>query len=210
MALRKGRKEFNYFEGFCEVGKIASEAADYLKKTMKTFDAEKIHTYADAMHKFENDADAQRHELCSNLAHEFMPPIEREDISLLSQELDNIVDSVEDVMRKMYMFNIREIRSEAIEFAELASEICEVFYKLLKEFPNFKKSKTIRDYIIEINTLENKGDKLHAKSIRRLFKEVISPSDQLGWTMIFESLEKSIDACEGAADIIDGIITKNT
>lgn len=210
MSIFNRKKEFDYFGNFCEVGEIASQAADYLYEAFKAFDKEAISTYTEVMHKYENDADMKKHVLCRSLAHEFMPPIEREDISLLSQELDNIVDSVEDVIRKIYMFNIKEIREEAIEFCKLIADACQVFNQLLREFTNFKKSKEIHNYVIEINTIENAGDKLHAESIRRLFLENIAPNEQLAWTMIFESLEISIDACETAADFIDSIITKNT
>lgn len=206
----KNSKEYNYFESFCQVGKTSANAAVFLNETLNNFNSENINEYADKMHCFENEADAKRHELCKKLAYEFMPPIEREDISVLSQELDNIVDSVEDVMRKIYMLNIKTIRSEALEFSLLIMQSCNLFEKLLTEFANFKKSKTIHDYIIEINTLENKGDKLHSDTMRRLFTEEISATEQLSWTMIFQTMEDSLDVCETAADIIDSIITKNT
>ncbi len=210
MSILNRKKEFDYFGNFCEVGEIAGQAAEYLYEALVLFDPESISTYAEIMHKYENDADLKKHILCQSLAHEFMPPIEREDISQLSQELDNIVDSVEDVIRKIYMFNIKEIRDQAVEFAKLVADACRLFNKLLAEFSNFKKSKEIHKYVVEINTLENAGDKLHAESVRRLFLEDITPGEQLAWTMIFESLEISIDACENAADLIDSIITKNT
>lgn len=210
MGFVNKKKEFDYFNCFCSVGEIANEASETLHSITQSFDVSKIDEYSEVMHKFENDADTKKHELCNNLAHEFMPPIEREDISLLAQELDNIVDSVEDVMRRMYMFNIQKIRTDAIEFAKLINDASNVFYNLLLEFPHFKKSKKLHDLIIEINTIENKGDKLHAESIRSLFQESENPSDQLAWTKIFESMENSIDSIERAADIIDSVVTKNT
>lgn len=210
MGILNRKKEFDYFGNFCEVGEIASQAADYLYGALLSFDKESIGTYTEIMHQYENDADLKKHILCRSLAHEFMPPIEREDISQLSQELDNIVDAVEDVIRKIYIFNIESIRDQAVEFTKLIADACKLFDKLLKEFSNFKKSKEIHHYVVEINTIENAGDKLHAESVRRLFLEDITPSEQLAWTMIFESLEISIDACENAADLIESIIIKNT
>ncbi len=210
MGMLRRKKEFDYFGNFCEVGKIADQAADYLHEALRTFDKNQLGNYTEIMHRYENDADLKKHVLCRSLAHEFMPPIEREDISLLSQELDNIVDSVEDVMQKIYMFNITKIRPQATEFSKLIADACKVFNQLLEEFSNFKKSKEIHGYVVEINTIENAGDRLHAESVRSLFVEDIAPGEQLAWTMIFESLENSIDACENAADLIDSIITKNT
>lgn len=210
MGMLNRKKEFDYFGNFCEVGEIATQAADYLYQALLLFDPESIESYTEIMHRYENDADLKKHILCRSLAHEFMPPIEREDISQLSQGLDNIVDSVEDVIRKIYMFNIKEIREEALEFSKLIADACRSFNEFLREFSNFKKSKEIHRYVVEINTLENAGDKLHAESMRRLFLEDMNPSEQLAWTMIFESLEISIDACESAADLIESIVTKNT
>ncbi len=208
--LKIRTKEFNYFECFCEVAKIADDSASYLNQAILDFDVSRIPEHAENMHKLENAADIKKHELTKKLAHEFITPIEREDIATLSQQLDNIVDTVEDVMRRIYMFNVTALRPEAIEFSQLIARSCTMFSKLMDEFPNFKKSKTINDLIIEINTLENKGDKLHADSLRRLFLEPAAPDERLVWMMIFDSLESSLDACENAADLIESIIMKNT
>ena len=210
MSFMRHKQEYDYFDSFCQVGKLASDSAEYLHGAITSFEVDKINTYVEEMHQLEHAADSKRHELGNQLAREFMPPIEREDISTLSQQLDNVVDSVEDIIRKIYMFNIDEMRSEALEFSKLLLDTCAVFYKLLQEFSNFKKSKMIQQYIIEINTLENKGDKLHTDSIRRLFTDTVSPHALLAWTVIFDAMENALDACENAADIIDSTITKNT
>lgn len=209
--MRKSKKKgFNYFECFYEVAKIADDCASYLHRALSEFEVSQIPEHTENMHKLENAADMKKHELIKNLAHEFITPIEREDIATLSQQLDNIVDTVEDVMRRIYMFNVTALRPEAVEFSQLIARSCTMFCQLIKEFPNFKKSKTIHDLIIEINTLENKGDKLHAESLRRLFTEPAAPDERLVWMMIFDSLESSVDACENAADLIESIIMKNT
>ena len=80
------------------------------------------------------------------------------------RKLDNIVDAIDDVMRRIYMFNVTALRPEALEFADLIVQCCEAFEKLVEEFRCFKKSKVINQYIIEVNNIENKGDRLHADS----------------------------------------------
>jgi len=210
MGILNRKKEYDYFGNFLCCAKSASEAALYLCQAFENFDAEQVAGHVTNMHKIENDADMEKHEMIRNLAQEFITPIEREDIAALSQELDNIVDAVEDVMRRVYMFNVTSLRPEALEFTKLIVHCCEAFEKLVEEFRCFKKSKIISEYIIEVNTLENKGDKLHADSLRRLFTEETSTDDRLVWTTIFEALEACLDACENAADIIEGVVMKNT
>lgn len=210
MSLGNKKKNYDYFQCFLEVSNIASKSAAYLNQVLLNYDAAEVLKHVETMHELENSADIKRHELCSHLVHEFMTPIEREDISLLSQELDNIIDSVEDVMRRLYMFNVKEIRHEAIEFIILIDKSCLAFSKLFEDFSNFKKSKIIHDCIVEVNTLENQGDRLHVESMRRLFSEPALNNDQMVWSIIFDSLENCLDVCEKAADIIEEIITKNT
>lgn len=210
MGMLNHKKEYDYFGCFCEVAKLANESAAYLNRSLEHFNYKDLPDYVKNMHQLENAADAKKHELTSCLAHEFIAPIEREDIATLSQELDNVVDVVEDVMRRIYMFNVVKLRREAVDFSRLIADCYSSFEKLLIEFANFRKSKVIKDYIIEINTLENKGDKLHADSFRRLFIEDATPDERIVWMMIFDSLESSLDACENTADIIESIIMKNT
>lgn len=210
MGILSRKKEYDYFGNFLCCAKSGVEAACYLQEAFQNFDVEKVPMHVERMHKIENDADMEKHEMIRNLAQEFITPIEREDIAALSQELDNIVDAIEDVMRRIYMFNVKSLRPEALEFSALIVDCCQAFEKLVEDFRCFKKSKTINEHIITVNTVENRGDRLHADSLRRLFTEESSTDEKLVWTTIFEALEACLDACENAADIIEGVVMKNT
>lgn len=210
MSLWNEREEYDYFAGFVRCAHFASAAATYLHSVLSGFDAKKLPAQVEAMHKIENDADSEKHVMMGKLAHEFMTPIEREDIAALSQELDNVVDSVEDVARRMYMFNVTELREETLQFTQLIVECCNKLELMVKEFRNFKKSKTIPQLLIEVNTLESQGDHLHAEALRRLFTEAADTRTQLVWMTLFEAMEECLDACENAADLIESVIMKNT
>ncbi|MEG2634336.1 MAG: DUF47 family protein, partial [Oscillospiraceae bacterium] len=177
----KAKDEFNYFDCFLQIAQSATSSAHYLNDAFMNFDVTSVSSHVEAMHKIENDADTLKHELTRRLARDFITPIELEDIAALAQELDNIVDAIEDVMRRVYMFNVPTLRKEAIDFTDLIVRCCEAFEKVVCEFRNFKKSKTMSSYIIEVNTLESTGDKLHAESIRRLFTENAEPKTMLIW-----------------------------
>lgn len=206
----KRKHNYDYFEGFCRSAAYATEAAAYLQKALTEFDTEKLPTYMDEMHRIENDADSCKHEMTEHLAHEFIPPIELEDISALAMEMDNIVDAIEDVMLHLYFYNVTSLREETVAFTNLIVRCCDIFSEVVQEFRNFKKSKTINASIILVNTLESEGDKLHAKAMRRLFTEDVDTRTLLVWSTMFESMEACVDACENAADIIEGVIMKNT
>lgn len=203
-------KEYDYFEYLLKCSETANKAAEYLHGALSDFDLKRLEAQAAEMHLIENDADMLKHEMLKHLAHEFMTPIEREDIVALSQQLDDVVDAIEDVLSRVYMLNIKFIRPETLAFTELIVKCCKALARAIKEFRNFKKSKYVLERIIEVNSIESEGDKLYAKCMRKLFEEEGSMRDTVVWMTMFECLEACLDACEDAADIIESVIMKNT
>ena len=210
MGLFTKKDEYNYFECFLNFARAASKSAKCLDETFNRFDVAIVPERVAEMHEIENDADNLKHEMMSRLAHEFIPPIELEDIAALGGELDNVIDAIEDVIRRIYMFDVRELRDEALEFTELIVRCCEVFEEVVTEFADFKKSKTIHERIIQVNTLESDGDRVHERALRRLFTEGADTRTLLVWMNLFESLESCLDAIENAADVIESVVMKNT
>jgi len=81
---------------------------------------------------------------------------------------------------------------------------------LLEEFSNFKKSKKLKELIININHIEEEGDAMHIKSMHNLHKYTSDPIQIIAWREIFDLFEKSYDACEDVADIVESITIGNT
>ena len=115
----------------------------------------------------EHAADLEKHKLMEQLTKEFITPIEREDIILLFQQIDDVTDCIEDVARKLYMYNVTSIRPEMTEFAEIIHQCCVVTKDALSEMPRFQKSETLKTHIIRVNELEEAGDRLHFSAMRR-------------------------------------------
>ena len=207
---RKNKKDYNYFEYFREVGGIMIEAAELLKKTICEFDHAMFPDKMDEIHEIEHRADSVKHSMIERLAHEFITPIEREDIVELSQYIDDVVDCIDDVARCIYMYNVTTLREETAEFCEIIAKSCASLGRAIDEFENFKTTKTLGDIIMEINKLEGEGDVLHAKSIRKLYSDGSSDREAIIWTNIFEDLEKCVDATEHCSRTIESVLMKNT
>jgi uncharacterized protein Yka (UPF0111/DUF47 family) len=80
----------------------------------------------------------------------------------------------------------------------------------MDEFPNFKKSETLMQHIITLNTLEEEGDRLYMAAMRRLHTQTTDPVEIIAWREVYEFLEKCCDACEHAADVVESVVMKNT
>lgn len=210
MAKDGKNRDFDYFEYFNSCADYICRAAEYLDDSIRHFQHETFFDRVGIMHKIENDADSGKHTMMTRLAHEFLPPIEREDIIALSGELDNVVDMIDDVMLRIYMFNAVRILPGAEEFTGLIVKTAHKLKETVAEFKNFKNSKSIRDKIVAVNTMESDGDALHARCLHELFSSDTGAKELMVWTFIFDELEDCLDAAEHVVDIIETVIMKNS
>lgn len=201
---------YNYFDAFAKLSKYSYELAVFLHNNLSNFEAKKITEKVTAAHEIEHTADLAKHEIMNRLVKEFLPPIEREDITSLTQEIDDVTDSIEDVLIYIDMFNIQTIRPEVLKFTELLVTCTKAMDEMLEEFKNWKNSKLLREKVIEINHLEEVGDALYVDSMRNLYHTSKDPIELMCWTEILHRLERCADNCEDVANIIESIVMKNS
>jgi len=205
------KKQDRYFEIFVEMSGFSCEAAAFLRGTLNSFNRDELPQALESMHAIEHCGDNARHTMTKLLAHEFITPIEREDIMAMSETIDDVTDKIEDVLQRLYMYAIPEIREDALRVADLIVKCTEALRAALREFVNFKKSKILNDHLIEINRLEEEGDRLYIEAVRALFlDDSLSPRAVVAWNSVFGYLENVCDACEDVANLIEDVIMKNT
>lgn len=204
------KKDYNYFNKFVELVGYSCKCAEILHDTLATFDPNTIDTKVKDLHTIEHSGDLAKHEMMEQLSREFIAPIEREDIVSLSQQIDDITDTIEDVLIKIHMFNISSIKPEVLEFTKLITKSCNTLKVVFEEFPHYRKSSILKEKIVEVNNLEEEGDKLYYSTVHDLFVKSKDPVELLVWTQIFELLEKCCDACEITADMVESIVMKNS
>ena len=204
------KKDYNYFDACVRMADYVCQGAEMLLETLRTFDPYTLPKKLAEIHKIEHEADLCKHELMNRLMVEFIAPIEREDIIDLAQETDDVMDAVEDVLMRLYMYNIKAIRAEALSFAEVIVSCCTTLREALRELHNFKKSDVIHKKIVEVNHAEEVGDKLYLDAVHSLYLEENDPIVVMAWTETLDRLEKCCDNCEDVANVIESVIMKNT
>lgn len=207
-----GKKhKFDYFDAFEKQTKVATAEVDLLIESIKNFTtAEDLREDMERAHALEHEGDEINHAVFKSVATDFITPIEREDIIELTQYLDDIIDYIEDVMQRFYMYDIHFMHRDALEFAYLIKKSCEALERAMEDFRNFKKSKKFKSLIIDVNTYEEEADRLFLKVIRGLHTDDReNPMRVLVWSQIFDRMEKCCDACEHAADAMNTIMLKN-
>ncbi len=125
---------------------------------------------------------------------------------MLIKRLDDIVDSVDAAMSRLALYELTEMRAEAVQLAEVLLKAVEEIAGALKGLRNLKNSEAISKRLIAVHRLENEGDAVLRNALMRLFQEDDRPALIIKWKEIFERLEKATDRCEEVANLIEKIV----
>lgn len=155
----------------------------------------------------EQEGDRITHDIIQRLNSTFVTPIDREDIYALASSLDDIVDFIEEVADFMALYRIEAPMEQAQHMTRILHESSR---QISQAIPRLRSFKDIHHYTIEVNRLENEGDRVVREALASLFERGIDPMMVIRWKDIFERLEDGIDATEKTANILEGIVIKNT
>jgi uncharacterized protein Yka (UPF0111/DUF47 family) len=194
-----------FFELFEEAGQNILHAADLLDRMLRNYPDSK--DLARDILICEQEGDRITHDIINRLNHTFVTPIDREDILALASALDDIVDFTEEVADYLGLYKIEAPMDQAIRLAHvllLASQQVAEAIPLLRGF------RDLSHYTVEINRLENEGDRITREAVASLFQNGIDPMVVIRWKDLFERLEEAIDAAEHVANILEGIVIKNS
>jgi uncharacterized protein len=156
----------------------------------------------------EQEGDRITHDIIQRLNQTFVTPIDREDIYALASQLDDIVDYIEEAADFLGLYRIEAPMAQAQELGRILREACRA---VADAIPRLRGFQDVRHYTVEINRLENDGDRVIRAALAALFDDGgIDPMLVIRWKDIYERLEAAIDATETTANIIEGILIKNT
>jgi hypothetical protein len=154
----------------------------------------------------EQEGDRITHDIMRRLNQLFVTPIDREDIIALASALDDIVDYTEEVADYLGLYKIEAPMEQAMKLAHV---LLQSTRQVDQAIGRLRKFGDISHFTVEINRLENDGDRITREAVASLFHNGIDPMVVIRWKDIFERLEAAIDACEHAANILEGIVIKN-
>ncbi len=199
-----------YFENFIAAGEASCRAASFLKDCLQNYDPANIENALRSMHEIEHAGDEKKHEISAALAKAFVTPVDREDLALISHNIDDVTDSIEEVLQRFYVDRITKVLPEAITFADKLVNCCALMTNMLKEFANFKKPARLREMIVEINRVEEECDVLYLQAKRAIPTHCTEVLDILYWREIYDCMEACADACEHVGDCVETVVMKNT
>lgn len=194
-----------FFELFNEAGRNTLHAARLLDRMMGTWPDDS--GLGREVLKAEQEGDRITHDIVQRLNTTFVTPIDREDIYGLATKLDDIVDYTEEAADLLALYQIEAPMAQAQALTQVLVGACE---QLATGLENLRGFKDLERYWIEIHRLENEGDRISRDAVASLFSNGIDPMVVIRWKDMFAVLENAIDATETAAQILEGIVIKNS
>jgi len=159
------------------------------------------------MREAEHAADETTHALIKKVNSTFVTPFDREDIYALGSGLDDVMDMMDEAVDLILLYEVKVLPPELSTQVEVLQRCAELTAAAM---PNLRSMQSLEEYWIEVNRLENAGDKNHRRTLAKLFSGEFKTIEVLKLKDIVESLEEAIDAFEKVANIVEQIAVKES
>jgi predicted phosphate transport protein (TIGR00153 family) len=162
---------------------------------------------AKRMRDAEHAADETTHNIIRRVNTTFVTPFDREDIYALASSLDDIMDFMEEAVDLTLLYEVVSLPSELADQVEVIQRCAEL---TAESMPRLRTMQDLEEYWIEINRLENLGDKSYRRILAKLFSGKYEALEVLKLKDVVDSLEAAIDAFERVANIVEQIAVKES
>jgi len=159
------------------------------------------------MREAEHAADETTHSIVRKVNSTFVTPFDREDIYALGSGLDDVMDSMDEVVDQILVYEVKVLPPELSDQVEVLQRCAELTSEAM---PKLQSMTALEEYWIEINRLENQGDKNHRRILAKLFSGEFKAMEVLKLKDIVESLEDAIDGFEKVANIVEQLAVKES
>lgn len=205
MRLRVVPQDRSFFDLFESLAGAVARGSEELLDLLKNYSD--LDRRVGRILDVEHEGDELTHEIIRLLNTSFVVPFDREDVHHLASSLDDVLDSIEAAAEYLQLHKIEQPLPQMVSLTETLADAAR---KTAEAMPNLRRMKNLEDYWIEINRLENEGDRFYRRTIAELFSGDYRAMDVLKWKEIIEQIEGAIDRLEDVANTIESISLKHT
>lgn len=209
MKLNIFPKEEKFFELFTEQAQLIKAICCQFKELLDNIDDGETASRVEAIRQTEDKGDELLHDILIKLARSFVTPIDREDIHLLANHMDDIMDYIQGSAVRLSMFKVKSLRQGIVELASILDECSDIIIEAIGRLPKFE---DITDLRRSMRKLEARGDEVNRQAVAELFNSASSVEDVLElmkWKEIIESAENGVDKMEDVLDVLEGVVIKH-
>jgi predicted phosphate transport protein (TIGR00153 family) len=169
-----------------------------------------VQAISERLIEVEHDSDAITHETYNKINSSFVTPFDREDIYRLAGTLDDVMDHLEAVGNLIYLYGLTKLPALPREMHEMVEVLSQQAKLTADAMPRLKSMKDLKDYWVEVNRLENEGDRSYRMLLVRLFSGEYDALTVLKMKEVADELEAACDAFEHVANTVETISVKES
>ncbi|MBK9148320.1 MAG: DUF47 family protein [Flavobacteriales bacterium] len=148
------------------------------------------------------------HTIFTDLARNFITPIDREDIHSLATSLDDVADFILASAKNLELFGIGKPDQTCSELARLVNEGAHIVQLAVQNLRRMHKSNAHMEFVVQINSMENQADEVYDRAIQKLFANEKDPIALIKLRDLYSTLELATDKCEDVGNVLESIMLK--
>ncbi len=199
--------EVKFYDYFERASSNLLEGARLLQTLLD--DYQNVEEMVGQITEIEHRGDFIVHEVTDLLPRTLITPIDADDIQRLVSSVDDALDAVYAVAQRLLIYQITDIRKPAKRLAHLIVESAQELDAAIKGLRDKRQFNQVRERIVQINTLENNGDRVLYDGLTALVSHREDIFDFIRWKEIYELLEATTDRIEDAGDVIQRVLVSN-
>ena len=196
-----------FFELFTQSATIMVDSAGLLRDLLAAEPA-KREAIASAIKRLERQADDVTHSVVTRLDRSFIVPLDREDIHMLASRLDDVIDRIDGIARRSQIFQLGDAPEGAVAMADVIQRAAAQLLSAIRVLADGK-ARVVHGACREVKRLEEEGDALYHRWLGLLFANAPDPLYVVKWKEIYDTLEKTLDSAEDAANVLESVAIKH-
>ena len=205
MRFRIRPVETSFYDLFTEMANHLVNGADLLAQMLDVGTDKK--ELGEKMREAEHLADETTHRIIKRVNSTFITPFDREDIYRLASSLDDVMDFMEETVDLVGLYELGDLPADFAPQVEVLQRATQLTAEAM---PRLRTMKDLDEYWIEINRLENQGDRSYRRAVAKLFSGSYKSLEVLKLKDVVDSLEHAIDALESVANTVEQIAVKES
>lgn len=201
-------KETAFFDFFEKAAAVVRSAAEAYAEVARDYGRKEQHIAR--IRQCEHEGDDIAHRTLDKLDKSFITPFDREDIQALMMQMDDVIDEIDAASKRLTLYRIDQPTPWFVKQTEVLLQATALLVEAIPRLRNFKKTNGLHEKLVEIHRLENIGDDNNHAAVAELYNNPNDPIFVMKWKEIYDLTERAIDGCEDIANIIEGIVLKNS
>lgn len=202
-------KDRSFYPLFEEAAGNLVKASELLKELLSSDDPREHERIHQEIKDVEHIGDRITDKAYKQLNKSFITPFDREDIHELTTNIDNVVDSINGISRRIWLYKPKKLMPVYVSMANMINNAAKQIQICVHGLDDVAANKDeITAACDKVKEFEHEADDYYFVAVSKLFEEEKDPVELIKNNKILELLERCVDEEEDVTGTIKAILVK--